>query len=60
MGPYGAGPIARVRLLLPGGPAVAPVKFVQELPGHTVGIPRELMKTWELPEGIFVAIRPAP
>jgi hypothetical protein len=60
MGPYGANPIDRVRLLLPRGPMVAAVQFVKGMTEQTIGIPRELMQSWELPEGMFVSIRPAP
>lgn len=60
MGPYGAHPIEQVRLVLPRGATVAAVQFVKGLPEQTIGIPRELMQSWELPEGMFVSIRPAP
>ena len=59
-GPYGANPIERVRMVLPRGATVAPVQFVKGMSEQTIGIPRELMQSWELPEGLFVSIRPAP
>ncbi len=59
MGPYGAAPIGRVRIVWPRGSALAPVQFVKGMGDQTIGIPRELMQSWELPEGIFVGIRPA-
>lgn len=60
MGPYGAGPIANVRIVSPEGPAVTPVAFVKGLDEKVVAIPKELMQSWNLPEGIFVSVRPAP
>jgi hypothetical protein len=63
MGPYGANPIERVRMQFPMVPMttlVAAVQFVQGMAEQTVGISRELMQSWELPEGMVVSIRPAP
>lgn len=60
MGPYGDHPIERVRLVLPRGPVTAPVQFVKGLAEQTVGISRELMQSWDLPEGMFISVRPAP
>jgi len=59
MGPYGANPIGHVRIAWPRGSVLAQVQFVKGLSDQTIGISRELMQSWELPEGIFVAIRPA-
>jgi hypothetical protein len=60
MGPYKWDPIRNVRILWPEGAAIQPVKFVEGLEDQTVSIPKELMQSWGLPEGIFVSIRPAP
>ena len=60
MGPYKWDPIRNVRIIGPEGPAIQPVKFVDDLEDQTVCIPKELMQAWGLPEGIFVSIRPAP
>lgn len=59
-GPYGASPITNVRILWPEGPAVEQVQFVKGMDETTIGIPRELMQSWGLPEGMFVTIRPTP
>ena len=59
LGPYGASPIGNVRVVWPRGSALAQVQFVKGMSDQTIGIPRELMQSWELPEGIFVGIRPA-
>jgi len=59
MGPYGAHPIGHVRLVWPRGSVLAEVQFVKGMSDQTIGISRELMQSWELPEGIFVSIRPA-
>jgi len=59
-GPYGADPIGKVRILWPEGLAVEQVQFVKGLSEQTIGIPRELMQSWGLPEGIFVTVRPTP
>ena len=60
MGPYGHGPIANVRILWPDGLAVEQVQFVKGMDEQTIGIPKELMQSWGLPEGIFVTVRPTP
>jgi hypothetical protein len=60
MGPYKLDPIRNVRIIGPEGPAIQPVKFMDDLEDQTVCIPKELMQAWGLPEGIFVSIRPAP
>lgn len=60
MGPYGSAPIDRVRVVWSRKSVLAPVQFVKAMGEQTVGISRELMQSWEIPEGIFVAIRPAP
>lgn len=60
LGPYAAGPIRRVRLTWPQGPAVEQVDFVSGLQPRQVAIPKELMQTWGLPEGMFISVRPAP
>jgi hypothetical protein len=59
MGPYGANPIGHVRIVWPRGSVLAEVQFVKGMADQTIGISRELMQSWELPEGIFVGIRPA-
>jgi hypothetical protein len=59
-GPHGAGPIAKVRILWPEGLAVEQVQFVKGMNEQTIGIPKELMQSWGLPEGIFVTVRPTP
>ena len=59
-GSYGTGPIGKVRILWPEGLAVEQVQFVKGLSEQTIGIPRELMQSWGLPEGIFVTVRPTP
>jgi hypothetical protein len=59
MGPYGANPIGHVRIVWPRGSVLAPVQFVKGMSDQTIGISRELMQSWELPEGTFVGIRPA-
>jgi len=58
MGPYGQ--VAQIRILWPDGVAVEPVRFVKEMGDQTIGIPKELMQSWGLPEGIFIIVRPAP
>jgi hypothetical protein len=60
MGPYKWDPIRNVRIIGPEGPAIQAVKFVDGMEDQTVSIPKELMQSWGLPEGIFVSIRPAP
>jgi len=60
MGPYGAKPIERVRLDLPGGPMVAPVQFIRGMDEHTVEMAKELMQSWALPDGTSLKVRPAP
>ncbi len=60
LGPYAQMPIRRVRLTWPQGPAVEQVEFVAGLQPRQVAIPKELMQTWGLPEGMFVSVRPAP
>jgi hypothetical protein len=60
IGPYGQAPITNVRIVWPEGPAISPVTFVGGLDEQVVAIPKELMQSWGLPEGIFVSIRPAP
>ena len=59
MGPYGANPIGHLRIVWPRGSVLAQVQFVKGMSDQTIGISRELMQSWELPEGIFVSIRPA-
>jgi len=59
-GPYGRAPIARVRLQWLRSTATAPVQFVKGMAEQTIGIPRELMQLWELPESTMISIRPAP
>ncbi len=58
MGPYGL--VLNVRLQWPEGPAVEPVKFVKDQNEGTIGIPKELMQSWGLPEGSLMTVRPAP
>ena len=59
-GPYGGSPITSVRILWPEGLAVEQVAFVKGMAETSIGIPRELMQSWGLPEGIFVTVRPTP
>lgn len=58
--PYASAPIRRVRISWPQGPAVEQVEFVAGLQPRQISIPKELMQTWGLPEGMFVTVRPAP
>jgi hypothetical protein len=58
MGPYGATPIGRVRLVWGRRSVVAPVRFVKGMSEQTIGISRELMQSWELLEGLNVGVRP--
>lgn len=60
MGPYKWDPIRNVKIIGPEGAAIQPVKFIDDLEDQTISIPKELMQSWGLPEGIFVSIRPAP
>ncbi len=60
MGPYGRDPIKRVRLTWPQGLAVEGVTFVAGMDPRQVAIPKELMQTWGVPEGMFISVRPAP
>jgi hypothetical protein len=60
MGPYGHRPIDQVRIVWSHNSVLAPVQFVKGMNDQAVGISRELMQSLELPEGIFVGIRPAP
>ena len=59
-GPYAQGAIGHVRILWPEGLAVEQVSFVKGYNEQTIGIPKELMQSWGLPEGIFVTVRPTP
>jgi hypothetical protein len=59
-GPYGANPISAVRIIWPDGLAVEQVQFVKGMAEHSLGIPKELMQSWGLPEGMFVTVRPTP
>jgi hypothetical protein len=59
-GPAGAAPPAKLRVIWPEGLAVAPVQFVKGREQNTIGIPKELMQSWELHEGTTVTVRPAP
>jgi hypothetical protein len=58
MGPYAA--VNSVRLLWPEGPAVERVRFAKDLDEQHVAIPKELMQSWGLPEGMLITVRPAP
>ncbi|HWQ08915.1 MAG TPA: DUF4388 domain-containing protein [Holophaga sp.] len=60
MGPYKWDPVRNVKIIGPESMAIQAVKFVDDMEDQTVGIPKELMQSWGLPEGIFVSIRPAP
>lgn len=60
MGPYRADPVRNARIIWPDGPAVEPVQFVSGLEDQVLAVPKELMQAWNLPEGIFVSVRPAP
>ena len=59
-GPYTASPIANVRIIWPEGLAVEQVQFSKAMNDQTIGIPKELMQSWGLPEGMFVTVRPTP
>jgi len=59
-GPAGTTPPAKLRVTWPEGLAVAPVQFVKGREHNTIGIPKELMQSWELHEGTTVTVRPAP
>jgi hypothetical protein len=59
-GPYGLKPLASLRIVWPEGLAVEQVRFVKGMNEQTIGIPKELMQSWGLPEGIFVTVRPTP
>jgi hypothetical protein len=59
-GPYGHSPITSLRIIWPDGVAVEQVRFVKGMADTSIGIPRELMQSWGLPEGIFVTVRPTP
>ena len=58
MGPYGL--VTSLRLLWPEGLAVEPVRFVKGMDEQTIGVPKDLMQSWGLPEGMFISVRPAP
>jgi hypothetical protein len=60
MGPAADVPIARVRLQWGRRAAAAPVRFVRGMDEGTLGVPRELMQLWELPERTMIGTRPAP
>lgn len=60
MGPAGGNPIHRVRLQCARRSVTAPVRFVKGMDEQTIGIPRELMQLWELPERSMIGTRPAP
>jgi hypothetical protein len=59
MGPYTTEPVRNVKIIGPTGSAVLPVKFVDDVEDQAASIPKELMQSWGLPEGIFVSVRPA-
>lgn len=59
-GPYHGARIENVRIIWPEGPAIERVQFVGGMGDQTVGIPKELMESWGIPEGLFVSLRPAP
>ena len=58
-GPYGEKPVECVRVIGPRASVVAQVQFVKGMDEQTIGIPRELMQSWELPEATMLNIRPA-
>jgi hypothetical protein len=58
-GPYGDRPIEWVRVAGPGSSTVVLVQFVKGMSDETIGIPRELMQSWDLPEATMLSIRPA-
>jgi hypothetical protein len=60
MGPYKWDPIRFVRISWAEGSAIQPVRFTEGHDDPVVALPKELMQSWGLPEGIFVSIRPAP
>ncbi len=60
MGPYRTEPIRNVRIIWPEGPVVEPVQFVDSDNDQALAVPKELMQAWNLPEGMYVSVRPAP
>ena len=59
MGPYKWDPVRNVKIIGPEGTAIQPVRFVDGMEDQTVTIPKELMHSWGLSEGILISIRPA-
>ena len=59
-GPYGSNPITSIRIVWPDGLAVEQVQFNPNRTDQTIGIPKELMQSWGLSEGMFVTVRPTP
>ena len=60
MGPYRTEPIRNIRIIWPEGPVVAPIQFVDGGNDQSLAVPKELMQAWNLPEGMYVSVRPAP
>lgn len=60
LGPYAHAPLGRVKLNLPEGPAIEEVRFNTSLAPGTLSVPRELMQSLGLSEGMEVTIRPQP
>ena len=60
LGPYEADPIQNVRIIWPEGPAIEKVQFTGGMGDGQIAIPKELMESWGIPEGLYVSIRPAP
>jgi hypothetical protein len=59
MGTYGAHPLERLQLALPGGPRLAAVQFVSGLDERILEVPQALMAEWQLTPGTRLALRPA-
>lgn len=60
LGPYAGASLARVKLNLPEGPAIEEVRFNASLAPGTLSVPRELMQSLGLSEGMEVVVRPQP
>lgn len=60
MGAYAQAPLERLRVSWPEGPGVDQAIFVDGLPEGQVAIPKELMQSWRLSEGMPVTLRPEP
>ncbi len=57
-GPYRKAGVTHVRISWPEGPVIEQVAFASMDDQH-ISIPKEFMQVWNLPEGMFVTLRPA-